>query len=362
VSATARNRPTSADGLQHFDLLDLSSDLPLGYFNIIYHSCSFNAAAYRFDSRSVGAPIRFPQSQIRERLPTLPDVVLPLQQQTGPRRLPEARERPKCARYRTELRAGRTAIKPALVQSAGNPASPAPGTKLGPQHYEIVYGRGEMLVKTGGLNSLDITTSAPGAAATEHRVYSKLKRGADILVVLTAGLAVFAVILLAAAAIYLIEGGPIFFVQDRVGKGGRVFRMFKLRTMVPESFSEQRATLKNDPRVTWLGYFLRQSHIDELPQVLNVLLGDMTLIGPRPEQPALAAQYREQLPNFDMRHTVTPGLTGLAQVSFGYAADVSETAKKLDYDLEYVKLYGPKMDLLIALQTFQILCDPRYVR
>jgi lipopolysaccharide/colanic/teichoic acid biosynthesis glycosyltransferase len=238
----------------------------------------------------------------------------------------------------------------------------SPGTKLGPHHYEIVYEHGEMLVKTGGLNSLNIATSASGADATEHRVYPKLKRGMDILVVLAAAPAVFAIILLASAAIYLIEGGPIFFVQDRVGKGGRVFRMFKLRTMVPESFSEQRATLKNDPRVTWLGYFLRQSHIDELPQVLNVLLGHMTLVGPRPEQPALVAQYREQLPNFDLRHTVTPGLTGLAQVSFGYAADLSETAKKLDYDLEYVKLYGPKMDVLIVLQTFWTLCDPRYVR
>jgi lipopolysaccharide/colanic/teichoic acid biosynthesis glycosyltransferase len=219
-----------------------------------------------------------------------------------------------------------------------------------------------MLVKTGGLNSLNIATLVSAAQATERRVYPKLKRGVDIIVVLATAPAVFLVVLLASAAIYLIEGGPIFFVQDRVGKDGRVFPIFKLRTMVPEHLGAQRTTMKNDPRVTGLGYFLRQTHIDELPQILNVLRGDMTLIGPRPEQPALVARYREQLPNFDLRHTVTPGLTGWAQVNFGYAADLSETAKKLDYDLEYVQLYGPRMDFLIALQTFRIFCDARYVR
>lgn len=204
--------------------------------------------------------------------------------------------------------------------------------------------------------------SARGGGATESRVYPKLKRALDIVVVVSAAPAVLIVILLASAAIYLLEGGPIFFFQDRVGKGRRVFRMIKLRTMVQEQLGEERATSKSDPRVTWLGRFLRQSHIDELPQVLNILVGDMTLVGPRPEQPALVAQYRERLPNYDLRHTVKPGLTGWAQVNFGYAGDLSETAKKLVYDVEYVKFYGPKMDLLVVLKTFRIFCDPRYVR
>ena len=218
-----------------------------------------------------------------------------------------------------------------------------------------------MSIETSGLSGFE-RGSTFGGRATESRVYPKLKRALDIVVVLAAAPAVLVVLLLASAAIYLLEGGPIFFLQERVGKGRRVFRMVKLRTMVPGSLSEPRATLKSDPRVTRLGRFLRHSHIDELPQVLNILIGDMTLVGPRPEQPGLVAQYREQLPNYDLRHMVRPGLTGWAQVNYGYASDVSETEKKLAYDLQYVKFYGPKMDFLIVLKTFWIFCDPRYVR
>jgi len=182
------------------------------------------------------------------------------------------------------------------------------------------------------------------------------------MVVLASTPAVILVLLLASAAIYLLEGGPIFFVQERVGKGGRVFRMFKLRTMKAESRSEQIATVKDDPRITPLGKFLRQSHLDELPQLWNILLGHMSLIGPRPEQPALVNHYREKLPLYDLRHSVAPGLSGWAQVNYGYAADLAETARKLDYDLEYVRNCGPKMDLLIVVKTFRIFLDPRFVR
>src|SRR5918992_5965531 len=133
-----------------------------------------------------------------------------------------------------------------------------------------------MSLETSGLSGLE-----PGSAfrgyATEDRLYPKLKRAFDIVLVLAAAPAVLIVFLLASAAIYLLEGGPIFFVQERVGKAGRVFRMIKLRTMVQEDLTEPRATSKSDPRVTRLGYFLRQSHIDELPQVLNILMGDMSL-------------------------------------------------------------------------------------
>jgi lipopolysaccharide/colanic/teichoic acid biosynthesis glycosyltransferase len=181
-------------------------------------------------------------------------------------------------------------------------------------------------------------------------------------VVLASTPAVILVLLLTAAAIYLLEGGPIFFIQDRIGKGGRAFKMFKLRTMKAESRSEQIATVKDDPRITPLGKFLRQSHLDELPQLWNVLLGQMSLIGPRPEQPALVDHYREKLPHYDLRHAVAPGLSGWAQVNYGYAADLAETARKLDYDLEYVRNCGPKMDFLIVVKTFRIFLDPRFVR
>jgi lipopolysaccharide/colanic/teichoic acid biosynthesis glycosyltransferase len=220
-----------------------------------------------------------------------------------------------------------------------------------------------MLLKvSSGSSSIDASCPeyVPGRARSHF--YPKAKRCFDLMVVLASTPAVILVLLLTSAAIYLMEGGPIFFIQHRVGRGGRVFKMFKLRTMKAESRSEQIATVKDDPRITPLGKFLRQSHIDELPQLWNVLLGHMSLIGPRPEQPALVSHYREKLPLYDLRHSVAPGLSGWAQVNYGYAADLAETARKLDYDLEYVRNYGPKMDFLIVVKTFRIFLDPRFVR
>ena len=196
----------------------------------------------------------------------------------------------------------------------------------------------------------------------KHEIYATVKRGFDILVVCATAPAVMLVIAIAAFAILIAEGRPVFFVHNRVGRGGRIFPMLKLRTMKPTWDADRTATVHNDSRITPLGRFLRQSHIDELPQIGNILLGQMTLIGPRPEQPVLVEIYREKLPNYDARHTVRPGLTGLAQVKFGYAADLRETAIKLKYDLRYIELYGPKTDFLIVLRTIKIFFDPRYVR
>ena len=196
----------------------------------------------------------------------------------------------------------------------------------------------------------------------KHEIYGAAKRAFDILVVCATAPAVMLVIAGAASAIWIAEGRPLFFIHNRVGRGGRVFSMLKLRTMKPTWDSDRTATVENDPRITPLGRFLRRSHIDELPQIWNILLGHMTLIGPRPEQPALVEIYREKLPNYDARHTVTPGITGLAQVEFGYASDLFETEKKLVYDLKYIKLYGPKIDFLIVLRTIRIFFDPRFVR
>lgn len=211
-------------------------------------------------------------------------------------------------------------------------------------------------------SGIDASCAEYASGPAKIGFYNKFKRLIDVFVVLGSTPAVLLVLLVASVAIYLLEGRPIFFTQNRVGRGGRVFRMLKLRTMIPETCSDQISTTKNDPRITPLGRFLRQSHIDELPQLWNILVGHMTLIGPRPEQPALVDRYREKLPNYDLRHAVPPGLSGWAQVNFGYAADLTETARKLDYDLEYVQRYGPLMDLLIIVRTFRIFLDPRYVR
>jgi lipopolysaccharide/colanic/teichoic acid biosynthesis glycosyltransferase len=200
------------------------------------------------------------------------------------------------------------------------------------------------------------------SAQRGREAYALVKRAIDIGVVCATAPAVLLVILLAATAILIVEGRPLFFVHKRVGRRGRIFSMLKLRTMKPSWDADRTATLENDPRITPIGRLLRQSHIDELPQIWNILLGQMTLIGPRPEQPALVQTYREQLPNYDARHEVTPGLSGLAQVEFGYAANLPETAKKLACDLEYIDLYGPKIDFLIVLRTCKIFFDPRFVR
>lgn len=196
----------------------------------------------------------------------------------------------------------------------------------------------------------------------KYLIYGMIKRILDLVVVIVCAPAVLLVVLGAAAALLIAEGRPVFFIQDRVGRGGRIFPMLKLRTMIAQASHGPVATRVNDPRITPLGRFLRQSHIDELPQLWNIFLGQMTLIGPRPEQPALVNYYGQELSNYDRRHDVTPGLSGWAQVEFGYAADLNETAKKLEYDLEYVRLYGPKMDLVIVLRTFQVFLDTRFVR
>ena len=193
-------------------------------------------------------------------------------------------------------------------------------------------------------------------------LYSKVKRGFDIAMVLMAGPAALVLVALIAFVTAILMGRPIFFVQRRVGLNGRVFRMFKLRTMQPCSVKITSATAKNDRRITPLGKVLRQTHLDELPQLWNILRGEMSLIGPRPEQPELVDLYREMIPQYDMRHTVRPGLSGWAQVSFGYAANVDETRNKLKYDLYYVQNFGPAMDMRVAVRTILVYLNPTYVR
>jgi lipopolysaccharide/colanic/teichoic acid biosynthesis glycosyltransferase len=157
-------------------------------------------------------------------------------------------------------------------------------------------------------------------------------------------------------------GRPVFFVQNRTGKGGRIFRMYKLRSMQRCQSGIVVATAINDARVTPFGRFLRLSHLDELPQLWNIVKGDMTLIGPRPEQPALVEVYRAELPGYDLRHSVVPGLTGWAQVYYGYAADLEETRTKLEHDLHYVYNFGPVIDLKILVRTVRVYSNLTYVR
>ena len=170
-----------------------------------------------------------------------------------------------------------------------------------------------------------------------------------------AGLAVSVPVIMISAVIQQIDDrGPVFYTQKRVGENGREFGIFKMRTMRLHDVSEHplNPMSADDPRITKFGRFMRRTRIDELPQFLNILAGDMNLVGPRPEQPALVAQYASVIPFYTQRHIVPPGITGWAQVNYDYGATVEDAEKKLQYDLYYVKNKSFWLDFEIAIKTF----------
>jgi UDP-GalNAc:undecaprenyl-phosphate GalNAc-1-phosphate transferase len=148
--------------------------------------------------------------------------------------------------------------------------------------------------------------------------------------------------------------GPVLFTQDRVGLLGRSFKMYKFRSMKLDSEENgSQFASKKDNRVTPFGRFIRKFRIDEIPQFYNVLIGDMSVIGPRPEQVSFVEYFEEEINDYDLRHSVKPGITGLAQVQQGYAACTRSTIHKLRYDLFYIKKYSTKLDLYIVIKTIR---------
>ncbi len=184
---------------------------------------------------------------------------------------------------------------------------------------------------------------------TQKPFYALVKRVIDF-VCGVFGLLVFAVTFpILALAIKLTSSGPVLFIQERVGLRGKVFKVYKYRTM--NGPISNTWTSINDPRITSFGKFLRMSRIDELPQCINLLLGTMSLVGPRPEQVHLVETLRASIPFYDERHTVKPGITGWAQINDVYAATKEETELKLQYDLYYIKHRSLLFDLEIMLKT-----------
>jgi len=174
---------------------------------------------------------------------------------------------------------------------------------------------------------------------------------ACLLVVLSLPLA-----LLAAIAIKLTSTGPVRYKQRRVGLNGRAFTIYKFRSMRADAevaTGAVWATPGRDPRVTKVGWFLRRSRIDELPQLWNVIRGDMSLVGPRPERPEFVKSLTEQIPFYGQRHVVKPGVTGWAQVRYAYGASVEDAMEKLQYDLYYVKNKSVALDLYIIFETLK---------
>ncbi|MEG9434856.1 TIGR03013 family PEP-CTERM/XrtA system glycosyltransferase [Edaphobacter sp. HDX4] len=161
-------------------------------------------------------------------------------------------------------------------------------------------------------------------------------------------------------AVRLSSPGPIFFRQTRVGMGGRNFTVYKFRTMRTDAeVSGAKWASKDDPRATKIGRFMRKTRLDEVPQLWNVLRGDMGFVGPRPERPEFVPWLSENIPYFDLRHMIRPGLTGWAQVRYGYGSTLEEAREKLEYDLYYIKHMTLGLDLLIMFETVKTILRRR---
>ncbi|MHB1423533.1 MAG: sugar transferase [Gemmataceae bacterium] len=186
-----------------------------------------------------------------------------------------------------------------------------------------------------------------------HRWYLSCKYLADFIAAALLTVPALPLICLAALLVKLTSRGPAFYTQTRVGEDGRLFTIWKIRSMIHncESLTGPRWSMPGDPRVTLVGAILRASHLDELPQLLNVLRGEMSLIGPRPERPEFVPELERALPGYWQRLTVRPGVTGLAQVQLPPDSDVTSVRRKLAHDLYYIRHLSPWLDLRLLLCT-----------
>lgn len=206
------------------------------------------------------------------------------------------------------------------------------------------------------IESLKVSWLIYGEGFRQNAFRNGIKRCLDLilsalLMILTAPL-----IFVVAFLIALEGGGPIVYRQQRVGYRGRTFTTFKLRSMRHDAEKDGKAewAMVNDARVTRIGKVIRRTRIDELPQLLNILKGEMSFVGPRPERPEFVAMLTEQIPFYAVRHSVRPGLTGWAQVRYSYGASVEQSVRKLEYDLYYVKNHTLLLDIVILFETVRV--------
>ena len=200
-----------------------------------------------------------------------------------------------------------------------------------------------------------ITEQSPPA---EHR----LQRILDLAISIRLFLLVLPSWILIAVAIKLESAGRVLYSQERVGKGGRIFRIYKFRSMYSdaEKYSGPQLATRNDPRITKVGRFIRKTRVDELPQLVNVIRGDMSLVGPRPERPYFVEKYRKEIHRYMDRLKVKPGLTGYAQVEGGYDETLDDVKEKLQYDLYYIENPHPvRLYLKILFKTLWVVLSAR---
>ncbi|WBY17289.1 sugar transferase [Erythrobacteraceae bacterium WH01K] len=221
-------------------------------------------------------------------------------------------------------------------------------------HYRQVWEYTTGQVKIDHLRENNLGTLIPNIA------YMKAKRLIDILLVIVLLPALILILPAVALWVKLDSKGPVFYVQERVGMRGHLFRMYKFRSMLAEpvrdrSDLEAAMTRSDDDRITRAGRIIRRFRIDELPQILNVLKGEMSWIGPRPEALPLSRSYEKAIPFYRYRHIVRPGLTGWAQVNQGHVTDLDEIDDKLGYDFYYIRHFSWWLDALIFLKTFRVI-------
>lgn len=190
----------------------------------------------------------------------------------------------------------------------------------------------------------------------EKKIYDGLKKIVDLFLASFLLVSTLPLWLIIAILIKLGDGGPILYRQERIGKDGKPFFLIKFRSMNQEAEAKTGAVWakEQDPRVTKTGRFLRRFHLDELPQMINILKGDINSVGPRPERPEFISQLEKEIPHYRIRHLIKPGFTGWAQIKFRYGRSVMDAREKFQYDLYYLKNRSIFLDLGILLKTFQL--------
>ena len=212
------------------------------------------------------------------------------------------------------------------------------------QAYESVYGK----------SPLDHLPEPDSSTLRPHWIYRSLKRLLESSAIVITSPTWAPLVLFFAIAIKLESKGPAIFIQKRIGLGGKEFKMIKLRSMRTDSeVNGAQFAGEDDPRITKIGKFIRKVRIDEIPQFINVLKGEMALIGPRPEQKAFVLEFEEKIPLYTLRHIVRPGITGWAQVTHGYADDEESTKEKLAHDFYYVKNLSLWLDIVVVVKTIK---------
>ncbi len=205
-----------------------------------------------------------------------------------------------------------------------------------------------LLLMLGGLGSMVVRFA--------QKSFAKFKRLLDLLLASFGLFVTLPVLVICAAIIKLTSKGPIIYKQKRVGLSGKVFEIYKLRTMFvdAERFTGAVWARENDPRITPIGRFLRKTHLDEIPQVINVARGEMSIVGPRPERPEMVRDLKTLIMDYEKRLMVQPGITGLAQVSHKYDETIEDVRKKVKYDLLYIKKMCWLVEMRILAQTFVV--------